>query len=357
MVGARFFSGGRDAGSKESLAREILKIEKQKGGKLTSQERFKLIMERKMTEHRKEVEQAGQKNMSIKAQQALKQIAMKKAAKQAKVMRQSVIVQQKYLNNGMVTKSGKILDIAGNQIGQINKKNGKINTVGGMSLGQYKANSRSVNSVIMGAIDKYSPYYMNLRKMQAMQAQGLDPATGLPLNQQVIDVHGNNMGAHAAMLGGGYQSMAGQMMMQQHQEGSHGNGIGAGNYVDMDVAGERGRPVSGTAWGAMSDNVWGTFSDNVWGSTGDNVWGTASTDVWGGVGTNAWAGRTTRVWGTGDGRNRLKFVASTIRKLLGRVNKNTLKAFQSFRKSGGVSSARQASAAPRTPPPRSGGRR
>ena len=337
MVGTRFFSGGREGGGgKDSLAREILRVEREKGGKLSSQERFKLIMQRKLSESKKVAAQSGQKHMSKKAQEALKQVAMKKAAKEQKVMRQSVIVQKKMLNNGMVQKNGKIMDIAGNQVGQINKKNGKIATVGGMAIGQYKANSRSVNATIMGAIDKYSPYYMNLRKMQQMQAQGLDPKTGLPLNQEAVNVHGNSQ---SAMLGGNYQSgMAGQMMMQQMQEkkdqGVHGYiGGGGADYSDVTIHGRM--PIAGTAWGAMADNVWGNFSDNVHGTTGDNVWGTNSTDIWGGVGGDPWGGRKVRIWGTGDGKNHIKALTNMIRKLFGKPNKKTLKAFNAFRKAGG----------------------
>ncbi|NBO18392.1 MAG: hypothetical protein EBV03_04030 [Proteobacteria bacterium] len=349
MVGTRFFNGSRDV-NKDSLAREILKIEKQKGGKLSSQERFKLIMQRKMAESKKVAENKNQRHMSKKAQDALKQVAMKKAAKEQKIMRQSVIVQKKIFNNGMVQKNGKIMDIAGNQIGQINKKNGKMSTVGGAGIGTYKANSRSVNAAIMGAIDKYSPYYINLRKMQAMQAQGLDPKTGLPLNQEAMNVHGNSM---SAMHGGNYQTgMAGQMMMQQLQEkkdqGVHGYiGGGGADYSDVTIHGRM--PIAGTAWGAMADNVWGNFSDNVHGTTGDNVWGTNSTDIWGGVGGDPWGGRKVRIWGTGDGVNRMKSVTKMIRKLFGKPSKKTVKAFNAFRKAGGKSGAMSAKAGPRPP--------
>lgn len=364
MVGVRFFSGGREGGgNKDSLAREILKIEKQKGGKLSSQERFKLIMQRKMAESKKVASQNGQKHMSKKAQEALKQVAMKKAAKEQKIMRQSVIVQKKMFNNGMVQKNGKIMDIAGNQIGQINKKNGKMTSVGGAAIGQYKANSRSVNAAIMGAIDKYSPYYINLRKMQQMQAQGLDPKTGLPLNQDVMDVHGNRMNAQAAMHGGNYQAgMASAMMMQQMEakldKGVHGY-VGGGGAESTDDTIHGRMPVTGTAWGAMSNNVWGTFSDNVHGTSGDNVWGTFSTDIWGGVGGDPWGGRKVRIWGTGDGVNHIKKLTNAIRKLFGRPNKATLKAFNAFRKAGGRSGAMSAKAGPRAPvnTPRGGGGR
>lgn len=344
MASGRFFSGSREI-RKDSIAREIMMIERQKKGKLSSQERFKLIMKRRMEQSRKKVENDRQAPMSKKAKQALEQIAKKKAAKEAKIMRQSVIVEKKILGNGMVHKNGKIMDIQGNHVGTINLKNGRMATVNGVGLGKYKPKSRQVQHTIMDAINKYSPYYVNLRKMQALQAAGIDPVTGRPLHQEALDVHGNSL---SAMHGGNYQSMGSAMFMaqQQQQQQNHGGG-GGGDYTDV-TTGTR-QAMNATAWGVMSDNVWGTFSDNVWGTTGENVWGTASTDVWGGVGGNPWGYKTQRVWGTGTGVNHIKQLTNMLRKLFGRPNKQTVKAFKAFRKAGGVSSARQASAPARAP--------
>ena len=92
----RFFSGGRDLVSKKSIAQEILRFEVAKKTKLDPQERFKFIMKRKMEESRKKVDQKqqnrpGTRPMSERAQKALKDVAAKKAAKEAKALRRMVV--------------------------------------------------------------------------------------------------------------------------------------------------------------------------------------------------------------------------------------------------------------------------
>ncbi|MBY0408433.1 MAG: hypothetical protein K2Q01_12145, partial [Rickettsiales bacterium] len=253
------------------MAREILKLEMEKGGKLSNQERFKLIMDHKMKASKKSVgTKNGGRAMSKKAETALKQIAQKKAAKEAKALRQSVIVQRKVLSNGVLQKNGKFFDVAGNQIGKVNLKTGKIATNNGMNLGQYKNKSNRTQAAIMDAINKYSPYYINLRKMQQMQAQGLDPKTGQPLNQDAINVHGNR--SSAAMHGAGYQAMGSAMFNMSHGAGDNPNHFAPDKPMFFDGV-DGPRSVSSTAWGAMSNNVWGTMGENVWGTSGDNVWG------------------------------------------------------------------------------------
>lgn len=347
MVGTRFFSGSRDTG-RESAARLILKLEIEKGGKLTSAERFKLIMDQKMKAQQKLVGQKnGGKKLSAKAERALKEVAMKKASKEAKAIRQSVIVERKIFNNGMVQRNGKIFDVAGNQVGKINLKNGKMSTNAGTALGQYKSKGRS-NAVIMDAINKHSPYYINLRKLQAMQAAGLDPATGRPLGEQIINVHGNSS---AAMHGGNYQPM-GSLMFSQQQGSDNPNFFPRGQEMYFDGV-DGPKSISATAWGAMSNNVWGTMGDNVWGTSGDNVWGSQNADIWGQAGFSMWGVKGPNVWGTGSGKNYLKPLVNALRKLFGRPHKATVKAFRTSRQGKSGSGAARGPAGP----VRGGGRR
>jgi len=334
MSGIRFFSGSRELG-KQSIAKDILKLEMEKGGRLTSQERFKLIMDKKLKASKKTVGQKNGRQMSKNAENALKEIAAKKATKEAKMMRQSVIVEKKIFNNGTVQRNGKIFDVAGNQVAKINKKTGKMATTGGTALGQYKPGNGRVNAAIMDAINKHSPYYMNLRKMQAMQAAGIDPRTGRPLNEDVINVHGNSS---AAMHGGNYQSAAGAMFMAQHGGGGAGNPNYFPEARDTHFDSLDGpKNVSATTGGAMSNNVWGTMGDNVWGTSGDNVWGSNNADIWGTIGFRA-MGRSMNVFGTGNGVNHLKPVINMLRKLFARPHKNTVAAFKKSRQGGGASS-------------------
>jgi hypothetical protein len=344
MSGVRFFSGSRDL-NKGSVAREILKLEMEKGGKLTSQERFKLIMRRKMAESKKTVSN-GNKNgrkMSAKAENALKQVAAKKAAKEQKILRQSVIVDKKIFANGMVTKAGKVFDTAGNQIAVINKKNGKMSTNGGTALGMYKNKDRRTQAILVDAINKHSPYFMNLRKMQAMQAAGLDPKTGRPLNEDVINVHGSRGGPSAAMLGGDYRSTA-SMYFDMGNGGQSANHFAADKPMFFEGV-DGPRTISNTAWGAMSNNVWGTFGENVWGGSGDNVWGTHNSDIFGNAGFALWGNKGPNIWGTGNGVNHLKSVGNMLRKLFGRVNKKTVANFRQSRQGAAAGPRSGASAA------------
>lgn len=331
----RFFSGGRDSGQR-SIASEILKLEVQKRGKLPASERFKLIMQRKMAESQKKLDEKnaaknkGKRQMSKKAENALKEIAARKAAKESKRVRQMVVVEKKIYHNGRITAKGAVYDIAGNKVAQVSTKNGKMQTMLGTALGQYKPKSQFVNGVLVDAINKYSPYYINLRKMQAMQAAGLDPVTGQPVNQNTINVHGNS---NAAMHGGNYQPMGSMYFHNEPPPSNHF--LPAENEPFSTYGTTSGGPrqaVGGTAWGARSDNVWGTFTDNIWGTSADTVWGTNTSDVWGGVGGNPWGhGKSVQFWGTGNGVNYLKSVTNLIRKFFGRPHKETVNAFKAAR--------------------------
>jgi hypothetical protein len=308
----RFFSGGRDSSGKQSIASEIMRLEFSKKGKLPAAERFKIILKRKMDENRKQLPQNG-RQLSQRAQNALKEMAAKKAAKEAKKLRRMVIVAPRNFHNGRITAKGKIIDIEGNMIGQVNTKNAKMATNSGWTFGKYKAKSRRTEGSIIGAIDKYSPYYINLRKLQALQMAGVDPVTGRPLGGDTINVHGSS---------------------------------GSGGYVSEPAFSSYGESAGGprqnvgvTAWGAMSDNVWGTFSDNAWGRSLDNVWGTTSSDIWGGVGGSPFGGKGVKIFGTGNGKNYIKAITNFLAALLGMKNKKTVDAFKAARRTKGVGSS------------------
>ena len=359
MVNTRFFSGARDRSDEKSIAAQIMRLEFEKKGKLEPTERFKMIMKLKMDAAKKQYneQKAAGRPMSARAEKALKDMAAKKAAKQAKKMRQMVIVQPQKYHNGQLNRKGKVFDIAGNVVAKVNTKNGKMSTMMGLGLGKYKPKSQYVNLVLTNAINQYSPYYINLRKLQAMQAAGINPVTGQPLNQSTINVHGNS---NMAMHGGGY-------VPPSAYDGGGGNAPSASfeNSYGEAATGPR-QNIGATAWGAMSDNVWGTFADNAWGTSADTVWGTNMSDVWGGIGGNPYGAgaKTVQVWGTGSGKNYIKAATNAIRKLFGSPTKENIKALNAFRQSRSASPARVGSVtrtatehAPvrsSTPAPRSG---
>jgi len=314
MGTTRFFNGGREPG-KRSVASEIMRFEIRKKGKLDPTERYKRILKMKLQESQQKASLMGgppktfglpgsiqeARKMSKKAEQALKDIAARKAAKQAKADRMMVIIQPRNYSTGRLSKNGQISDIAGNIVGTVNRKNGKMITSTGGSLGKYKSKSFMTDLAIQGGIDKYSPYYINLRKMQAMQ-QG-DGGNGVwgGSSGGVIDVHGSD-NFHAASNAYGYSAAGG----------------GVFESFGSDFSGPR-QNVGVTGWGAMSDNVWGTYNDNVWGTSSDTVWGTNTSDVWGGIGGNPWGNfaKTVRVWGSGNGPNYLKGLANRVAAFFG----------------------------------------
>jgi len=307
MSTIRFFNGGRGTGGR-SIAGEIMRIEVQKKGKMPSADRFKYIFKKRLEENKKKAlggktvgfsfptsfKEARQ--MSKKAEIALKQMAQKKATKEAKALRQMVIVQPRVFPNGRIVRDGKIFDVAGNIVAKVNTKNGKMATMMGWSLGKYKPRSASTNAVIYDAIDKYSPYYINLRKMQALQQGQQNGATG-----DVINVYGHSSPRlHTDNYG--YASDGSSML----------SGYGS------DAGGPR-QNVGATSWGAMSDNTWGTFADNVWGTSTDTAWGTNTSDVWGGIGGSPFGSfaKTVHIWGTGNGHNYLKGLTSRVAAFFG----------------------------------------
>jgi hypothetical protein len=318
MATVRYFGGGRDS-RKRSAAAELMRLEIDKKGKLQPGERYKILLKKKLAAAREQamLKQAGGRNMSKKAEQAIKEIAAKKAAKEAKALRRMVIVQPKIYHNGKINAKGKVTDIEGNIVAQVNLKNGKMATAGGWSLGKYKPASMRTHQALMEAIDKYSPYYIKQRQMQmAQQAALLNGG-----HDEVINLYGANT-----------------PNTQQAPQ--------ALNLFGEAASGPR-QNIGVTAWGAMADNPWGTFADNAWGTTSDNVWGTASTNVWGGIGGNAFGGKGIQFFGTGNGTNYLKSLTSIIKAYFGfssKSGKDAFKAVVKARQAGGGSSGRNATA-------------
>lgn len=314
-------------------ASEIMRIEIMKKGKLPSADRYKQIMKKKLADDKQKamgkktslwslpgtIQQA--RHMSKYAEQALQQIAQKKAKKEAKALRQMVIVQPRNFQNGRLTQKGKIYDIAGNLVGQVNTKNGRMSTMNGWSFGKYKPKSVFTNMAIENAIHVHSPYFINLRKQQLLQQQGVV-----------------QYGVHGPASGGDVLNVYGNAPTDPS------------TYYGADVTGPR-QNVGVTAWGARSDNVWGTFSDNVWGKSLDNVWGGMSTDVWGGISVGGlWGQKGPNIWGTGNGHNYLRGVTNFLAALFGLSDKKNRQRLRSLntaaRASSGATTRAAAPAAP-----------
>jgi len=318
MVSPRYFGGNR-TGVRSQAASELMRFEIMKKGKLPPAERYKRIMKKKLEENKEKALGAAYKKpfslsdkidikkLSPRAEQAMKEIAMKKARKLAKAERQMVIIEARNFQNGSINKKGEIFDIAGNMIGKVNTKNGVIATNNGWGIGKYKPKSMMTNMAITEAINKHSPYYINLRRQQMLQAQGqMEFGVHGVASGDVINVHGPVAGSYAGTVHGPAQTATGVTTEYQSAFGS-------------DLVGTR-QNVGVTAWGVRSDNVLGTFADNVWGATGDNAWGGYSSDVWGGTGGQGlWGTSMIKIWGTGNGVNYLKPITNAIRGLFGMV--------------------------------------
>lgn len=303
MSGIRYFSGSRDQG-RVGVANEIVRIEILKKGKLPTVERYKHILKKKVQENKQKTLADKMKqpiipgigslgsakyNMSKRAEQALQQIAQRKAKKEAKVMRQMVIVEARRFPNGNITNKGKIYDVAGNLVAEVNRKNGSISAMNGWGLGKYKPRSYFTNLAIQNAIDQHSPYFINLRKQQMMQPGTAVTAHGAA-DQDVINVWGAKPDA-------GF------------------------NTYGSDIASPR-QNVAMTAWGVRSDNAWGTFADNTWGTFADNVWGGNYSDVWGGIGApGMWGQKGPNIWNTGSGKNYLRGITNFLAGLFGLTDK------------------------------------
>ncbi len=317
MGTVRHFGGDRENKGKRTIAQEIMRIEADKKGKMSAEQRYKLIFKRRLEESKqkdmaqriqngKKGELIGGRKMSDRAEKALKEIAAKKAAKEAKKLRKMVLVEPAFFSNGQLKKTGKIYDIAGNTIGKVNTKNGKMSTSFGGVFGKYKPKSYYTKLLIQEAINKHSPYIQQQQRL-LQQRQAAGNAYGVHQDTNVINVHGMNS-AQMAMLGGNYHAMGAENFAHAN---IHGN-----SHDEHDMPADkvmRGNNATGTAWGAMADNVMGTFSNNVHGTTGDNVWGTATADVWGSVGAgDMWGQKGPRMWGTGGGENYLAKIGAGV---------------------------------------------
>ena len=359
MVAPRHFGGSR-SGGRSSAASELIRFEIMKKGKLPPAERYKRIMKKKLEENKEKALGAAYKKpfslsdkidikkLSPRAEQAMKEIAMKKARKLAKAERQMVIIEARNFQNGSINKKGEIFDIAGNMIGKVNTKNGVIATNNGWSIGKYKPKSMMTNLAITDAINKFSPYYINLRKQQMLEQQmamGHMDAHGVII-PDVINVHG----------------VVANTQIPNSPYGPNPNGftqeeIEYSARYGADLVGSR-QNVGVTAWGVRSDNIHGTFNDNVWGSTGDNVWGGYSSDVWGGTGGGGlWGHKGYRFWGTGSEVNLLKpitnFLVGLFSGIFGITNRKNREALRqmnalanAYRNSANAHQGRNASSQP-----------
>ena len=368
----RFFSGGRDPVGKKSVAQEILFFEVQKKTKLDPQERFKFIMKRKLEEARKKVTNVQQdrgfgRKMSKRAEGALKDVAAKKAAKEAKALRRMVIVQAKMFTNGRLTKKGDIYDIAGNKVAKVSTKDGKMRTFSGALFGRYKPRDSKTTAAIYHAIDQHSPYFINMRKMQAMQAAGLDPKTGQPLNQDTMNVYGastpehhplyGNGGSAYAMLGGLYKPQGSEHFYNNHHH-HHDDDVENDLHGNAANGMTRNSSIGASAFGVQSNNVWGNFADNAWGTSFDNVHGTNNQDVWGQATGNPYGsfGKSVQMWGTGSGNNYIKALITRLSQLFGLNTKATRQRIATLRATAGSVNRSSGTTRPGSRPSSSGPR-
>lgn len=298
-----------------------------KKGKMPTADRYKKLVKKRLEENKQKAifgdKRKGfslkgtfslSKTMSRRTEQTLKEIAERKARKQAAAERKMVIVQPRNFHNGYLNKKGQFYDVAGNMVGTVNVKNGRIATTTSVPLGRYKPKSYFSELVIQDAINKYSPYFIKQRQLQALQQQGV----------QAYGVHGVAP-PEVINLYGGYAPSA----------MTEGDGY---SPYGTDVEAPR-QNVGVTAWGAMSSNTWGTYADNAWGTMSDNVWGSSYSNVWGGVGGEGmWGQKGIKVWGTGTGSNYIKGITNFILGLLGISSKKNRDRLRALDRAGRASS-------------------
>jgi hypothetical protein len=216
-------------------------------------------------------------------------------------------------------KKGKIYDIQGNIVGQVNTKNGKMATMHGWHIGKYKPKSQMTNLLIEEAITKHSPYELQRRKLLLLQQQQLAEQLALAELQQKQSI--SLFGIDA--MSDSYRSQYGEDMRPARAN------------------------IGVTAWGARADNVHGVFADNAWGTMADNVWGGVSSDVWGSVdGSSLWGVKGPKMFGTGNGRNYLKSFTNLLAGLFGFGTKKNQARLQAFRAASGSSGPRAGGSAP-----------
>lgn len=331
----RVFTGARDnpSGMYKSMARELRKIELRKGGKLplTPTMRYKMIMARKIDEHHKKTgmnaytsfslpgAKKSDYKMSKRAEMALKELAKKKATKEAKELRQMVVIKPRWYGNvGYINDKGKVFDQASNLTLKVDPRNGKIKSLSGWTVGKYKPNSGWHDGWMQTWIKKYSPYHIRLQQLE--------------LQRQIAAMYGQQNGAvtvHGPMID---PALLAQMVdghgNRPIMTDAHGNLIAPhGETAHPEITGRTNLGV--TAWGVTSNNVWGTYGDNVWGGFAENAWGTTYNNVWGGIGDpgNMWNRPGRRIWGSGRGSQKNYIflwgrVAASLLGLGGRKQRN-----------------------------------
>jgi hypothetical protein len=246
-----------------------------------------------------------------------------------------------------------------------------MNTYLGTFLGHYKPKSHRTISIIQNSIDQYSPYFINMRKMQAMQAAGLDPRTGLPLNPDNSNVYGsvggnsygstlygggssnadesNSGGNSAYAMHGGLYRPLGSERFRREQQAAMDNDL----YGDGANGITRGSSIGATVHGTASNNVWGNYADNAWGTSFDNVLGTNNQDVWGQATGNPYGsfGKSVQMFGTGNGVNHIKSLINRLSQLFGLNSKSTRLQIKAAR-AGSSAGPRPSAGGPRQAGPR-----
>ncbi len=201
---ARFFSGARNnSGKGVSSTTKLLRDELRKKGRITP-ETYKKIIQQKLNEAKAKAGSRenssfnmfgkmaqNKREHSVKAQKTIQFMAEEALMKAAAKLRKEVIIEVRRFFNGNIDKKGKIYDVAGNIVAQVNLKNGFITTVYGQNLGVYKPKSYLTVAAITDAINKNSPFLINQRKTIEMQ-KNAQPVAQLDVwSRTPTDVWGN----------------------------------------------------------------------------------------------------------------------------------------------------------------------
>lgn len=288
----RFYTGARTGGPGGGEAARLKRIEIEKGGKLplSSTDRYKRIMKKKLEASQAEIgasrsnmfQMPGAKpverKMSKTTANAMRMIAQRKAMKEEKELRAMVVVQPRTLKSGRIDAKGNVYDLGNNLTLKVNLKTGQIKTHSGWSVGKYNnRNKFSTNGILEDSLKKHGAYFLQQKKLMLLQEQ-----------ERLAALSAGGATVWGAAGGGG--GLASEQFMEQHYNG--GGAYGGG----QSTAHNRGSGVNG--WGAMSNSVLGTHAENVHGGMVDNVWGGTDSNIWGGLGGTAW-GDGGGVWGSG----------------------------------------------------------
>lgn len=292
----RFYSGARGGTKKLGEAARLTRLEMEKGGKLpmSTQDRYKRILKKKLEESREKASASKplfqlpgtapmQRKMSKRAEQALKEIAARKAAKEEQELRRSVIVQPRHFSDaGRIDAKGNAYDLGNNLTLKVDLKTGTIKTSTGWTVGKYKAkNKYMTNMLITDALKKHGAYFIQQRRLQLLQEQQRQAE----LAMQGLSIYGvpNNQG------------LASQMFLDQYGN-TDIHGSDTYDARNDALSSQRAAAAAVGAWGAMSNNVHGTYADNAWGGMMDNVWGGVNNNIWGGIGGSSWGSGSSRAW-------------------------------------------------------------